>query len=319
MMFAARYTAKYTIIFVFCVGLITGCDKIEKPFSKRNTTKNIQQVQVTPAVKGMVIAKVNNIPITLEELNKEVDIFNASLDLREDLTPEQKKEAKIDTREKKINYLKNYLVRQMVFYQLALDKGLDKKETIQEILNRYKIAILASEMQAEIIKNIEVGSAEVEEAYKNNKDLFKEPESRKVREIVTKTEDEAKQILVSLMQGADFAVVARERSVAESAKNGGDLGFIKRGQRGEKYRIFDDVAFSPALQEGSLSGVFKSPDGFYVVKIEGIKGGKQVSLSEAWDTLKSLLLASKQQQELNKAYSDLSRNTKIEIYEGEIK
>jgi len=313
-----RCGMKFLAVSILSVAFLAGCDKIEKLFPKgKKAQPEVQQPQL--AVKGTLIAKVNNVPITLEWLNKDIDIFNASLELREDLTPEQKKEAKIDTREKKINYLKNALVRQTVFYEVALDKGLDRRDTIIDILNRYKIALLASEMQADIIKNLDVSSAEVEDAYKNNRDLFKEPESRKIREIVTKTEDDAKQALVALYQGADFAATAKERSIAPSAKDGGDLGFIKKSQRGENYRAFDDIAFSPALQEGSLSGVFKGPDGSYIVKIEGIKGGKQVTLSEAWDTIKSLLLARKQQEELNKVYSELSRSTKIEIYEGEIK
>lgn len=308
----------YIILFLFLLFLFGsfGCEKFNflKP-------KKIVKETVSPAltVKGTLVAKVNNIPITLEEMNRYIDIYNASIDLREDLTEEQKKLAKIDTRDKKLDYLKNVLIRQMVFYQTALDKGLDRKEEINEVLNRYKIAVLSQEMQNEIVKNISVSSAEIEEAYKNNKDLFREPEARRIREIVTKTEEEARQILIELLQGGDFATVARNRSIAESAKNGGDLGFIKKGQRGEKFVNFDEVAFSPALQQGALSTVFKGPEGFYIIKIEAIKEGRQVSLSEAWDTIKAILLARKQQEELDRVYSQLSREVKIEVYEGEIK
>ncbi|MCM8801104.1 MAG: peptidyl-prolyl cis-trans isomerase [Candidatus Omnitrophica bacterium] len=301
---------------VFFSFLCLGCDKINflKP---QKTTSKVQPFQ--PIVKGTLIAKVNNLPITLEELNRYVDIYNASLDLRQDLTEEERKAAKIDTRDKKINYLKSMLIRQMVFYQLALDKGLDQKEEIIEILNRYKMALLAQEMQNEIVKNIDVSHSEIEEAYQNNKDLFREPEARRIREIVTRTEEEAKQILIELLQGQDFSTIARNRSIAESAKNGGDLGFLRKGERGEKYINFDEAAFSPLLKQGAISSVFDGPDGFYIVKIESIKEGRQLSLPDAWDTIKAILLARKQQDELDKVYSQLSRDTKIEIYEGEIK
>jgi len=301
------------LFFVF----LAGCDNINFLNPKKASGGKTQPATLT--VKGTVVAKVNNLPITLEELNRYIDILNASLDLRQDLSPEQRKTAKIDSREKKIDYLKTMLIRQAVFYQAALDRGLDRKEDIISILERYRIAVLAQEMQNEIIKNIDVSSAEVEEAYKNNKDLFREPETRRVREIVTKTEEEARQILIELLQGGDFISIAKTRSIADSAKNGGDIGYAKKGSRQDKFLTFDDVVFSPALQEGAISSVFKGPQGYYIVKIEEIKEGKQVSLSEAWDTLKALLLARKQQDALDKFYSQLSRDAKIEIYEGEIK
>lgn len=313
----ARYGVRIFGLAIFFAGsiILVGCDNIDflKPKKPSAAAK-----APAYAVKGTVIAKVNNFPITLEELNRYVDIYNASVDLRQDLTPEQKQTLKIDTREKKIEYLKTLLIRQAVFYQAALDRGLDRKEEINEILDRYKMAILAQEMQNEIVKSIDIGSAEVEDAYKNNKDLFKEAQVRRAREIVTKTEDDAKQILIELLQGADFSTIARTRSVAESAKDGGDLGEIKKGRLGS-FSEFDEVVFSPALQQGQISSVFKGPQGFYIVKIESIKEGRQVPLSEAFDTLKAYLLAQKQQRELDRTYSKLSSEAKIEMYEGEIK
>jgi peptidyl-prolyl cis-trans isomerase C len=310
--------AFFIVVFLFSIFSL-GCDKIDFLNPKKLLEQKSKPASTTVTVKGTVIAKVNNIPITLEELNRYLDIYNASLDLRQDLTPEQKKAAKIDTREKKLDYLKSVLIRQAVFYQAALDHGLDRKQDIVDVLQRYRIAVLAQEMQNEIVKNLDVSSAEIEEAYKNNKNLFREPESRRVREIVTKTEDEAKQILIQLLQGQDFISIAKTSSIADSAKNAGDLGFIKKGQRGEQFTNFDEVVFSPALQQGAISSVFKGLDGYYIVKIEEIKEGKEVSLSEAWDTIKTLLLARKQQAELDKAYSKLSGESKIETYEGEIK
>lgn len=311
-----RYQVTLYSLFFILYSILVGCDKIDflkpKKIAKESTV-------TSPIVKGTVIAKVNNLSITLEELNRYIDIYNVSLDLRQDLSADQKKAEKIDTREKKIKYLKDLLIRQAVFYQAALDRGLDRKEELIQILERYKIAMLAQEMQNEIVKNLDVSSAEIEEAYKNNRDLFKEPESRRIREIVTKREEEARQILIELLQGADFSSIAKTRSIAESAKNGGDLGDIKRGQRGEQFLNFDDVAFSPALQQGAISSVFKEPQGYYVIKVEGIKEGKQLSVFEVWDTLKALILADRQRTELDRVYSQLSREAKIEIYEGVIK
>ncbi|MFH1458427.1 MAG: peptidyl-prolyl cis-trans isomerase [Candidatus Omnitrophota bacterium] len=303
-----------TILFTSSIFLL-GCDKIDFLNPKKPSAKAKAPAHT---VKGTVIAKVNNIPITLEELNRYIEIYNASIGLRQDFTEEQKQTLKIDTREKKIDYLKTLLIRQTVFYQAALDRGLDRRDEINEILERYKVAILAQAMQDEIVKNLETSSAEAEDAYKNNLDLFKEAQVRKVREIVARTEDEAKQMLIELLQGGDFASIARSRSIVESAKNGGDLGEIKIG-RLESFPEFDGVVFSPALQQGQVSSIFKGPKGYYLVKVEAIKEGRQVPFSEAFDTLKAYLLAQKQQMELDKAYDKFYAEDKVEIYEGEIK
>jgi len=305
----SRKNAALPIVCLIALVLL-GCDNLNFFKPKKETL---------PLVKGTVIAKVANLPITLEALNREIDAYNTSIDLA-NLTSEEKKKAKIDTREKKLDYLKNNLIRRMVFYQAALDRGLERREEIREILERNKATILAQVMEDELTKNINVSMAEVDEAYKNVKEQLKEPDTRKAREIVMKTELETRQALLEILQGADFAAIARERSIADSAKNGGDLGNIRKGQRGEKFITFDDVVFSPALQIGALSSVFKGPDGFYLVKIDGIKEGKQSTLSEVQDRLKELLLLRKSQEELDKFYSQAARdNIKVEIYESEIK
>jgi peptidyl-prolyl cis-trans isomerase C len=68
------------------------------------------------------------------------------------------------------------------------------------------------------------------------------------RHILVQTEDEAKAVIEELEGGADFAEVAKERSVGPSAPSGGDLGFISRDQVVPE---FADAAF--ALQAGETS------------------------------------------------------------------
>lgn len=306
---------KGILLMCICLGIavLSGCDKINSLLGKGTKAQ-------APEVKGTIIAKVANIPVTLEELNREVDAYNTSIDFSTDLTEEEKKSAKIDSLERKKEYLSKVLLRRMVFYQAALDRGLDRKEEIRDILDKTKTTILSQAMQEEVIKNIDVSVAELEDYYKQIKDKLKQPESRKIREIVTRTEGEARQILIELLQGGDFSVIARERSISQSKQDGGDLGYITRGKRGEQFASFDEVAFSPALQQGAVSSVFKGPNGYYVVRVEGIKEGKQLTLAEVQDILKKNLLSIKSQEELDKFYREASsEKVKVEIYESSIR
>lgn len=303
--------------FIFCLSLlfIFGCDKLNlfKPQAKE------------AGASGAVIAKVANRPVTLEALNREIDALNASIDAtidaNENLTADQKKEQKaksrIDTREKKIEYLKDAIIHRMVFAQAALDRGLARREDVRDLLEITQDNILAQEMGNEIVKKAEVTQAELEDAYNSIKARLKQPEARKIRVIVTKTEPEIKQIYQELMQDTDFAVLARDRSISPAAKQSGDLGFIVKGKIGG---IFDDTAFSSGLQPGSVSGIFKGPEGYTIVRIEGIKEGKQMSLQEVSAELKDNLLDLKRQAEMEKFYNTVSRdNIKVEIRENLIK
>ncbi|MDD5155457.1 MAG: peptidylprolyl isomerase [Candidatus Omnitrophica bacterium] len=287
---------------------LCGCDMVSGLLPKKTAVKE-EKAQAAPPVKGPIVAKINNIPVTLEDLNQEIDAFNAAI-------PDNKPEAKINTREKKLDYLKNELVRRILLYQYASDKGLDKNPEVQRALEKTKQDLLVIELIREEAANVDVSSKEIEDYYNTYKEQLREPEERQIREIVVSAEPEAKDIMIQLLQGADFATLARERSKAASAKEGGDLGFI---QRGTKSPQFDAVAFSDTLDVGKVSNIFKGPDGYYIIKLEAKSGGKQRSLSELWDDIKRGLIFVKQQKKIEDLIGRLSRDARIEIYEGEIK
>jgi len=302
---------KNVIILTGCLFLffmLEGCDKINFLNPKKITKKTEATIPVR-AVKGTIIAKVNNMPVTLEDLNQEIDSYNS-------IVPAERPEAKITTREQKINYLKNQLVRNMLLYQEGLNRGLDRKEEVLNDLEKTKMNLVIVELVKQESEKVDVSSKEIEDYYNTYKDQLKEPEERQVREIVVPTEQEAKDILVQLLQGADFATLAKEKSKSASSTNGGDLGFIPRGK---KFAQFDAAAFSDTLEPGSVSNIFKGPDGYYIIKLEAKRGGKQKSLSELWDDIKRALLFIKQEQKIEDLVGKLSREGKLEIYESEIK
>lgn len=298
---------------VFCVILgllfsgILGCDKIGNAASKKE--KKEASVMQVPQVKGPLAAKVNNIPIALADLNQEIEVYNANL-------PEDGSEKKITTRDEKLNFLKNEMVRRMILYQAALDKGLDRDENVAKALEKTKIQLLVLELMRQSAQKVDVSSKEVEEFYNTYKEQFREPEERKIQEIVVATEPEAKDILIQLLQGADFSGLAKTSSIAATAKNNGDLGFIKKGVKSSQ---FDAIAFSDSLQVGKTSNIFQVPEGYAIIKLEAKRGGKQKLLSEAWEDIKQGLTYLKQQQAVDDLIGKLSRDAKIEIYEEQIK
>lgn len=286
---------------------LLGCEKI---FPAKKPAKVISSAEsVSPEVKGTVIAKVNNQPITLEELKEEVEAFNKYV-------PQDKPEQKIDSLDKKISYLKNEMIRRALLAQAALDRGLDKNEALQKAMTNFKQNLLVAELVKLETENVEVTSAEVEDYYNQYKEQLKEPEERRIREIVLAAENDAKDVLIELLKGGDFATLAQMRSISQSAKNGGDLGYIKKGLKSPQ---FDEVAFSLALEAGRTSNYFKGPEGYYILKLEAKREGKVKSLSELWDDIKNGLKFLKQQKKIEDLISKLSADAKIEVFESAVR
>ena len=79
------------------------------------------------------------------------------------------------------------------------------------------------------------------------------------------SEDEAKAIIADLDAGGDFAAIAKDKSKDPgSAANGGDLGFIKRG---ETVKAFEDAAFALDVGQYTKTPV-QSQFGWHIIKVD---------------------------------------------------
>lgn len=85
------------------------------------------------------------------------------------------------------------------------------------------------------------------------------------RHILVKTEEEARQLYARLQQGQDFAALAKQFSLDfESGKNGGDLGWVFKGQTDA---AFEKVAFT--LAPNQYSGPVKTDKGYHLIQSLG--------------------------------------------------
>lgn len=83
------------------------------------------------------------------------------------------------------------------------------------------------------------------------------------RHILVKDKDLAQQLKQKILDGADFAKVAKQHSTCPSAKKGGELGEIKKG---DLVAPIDKAVFS--LAERELHGPIKSQFGFHLLEIK---------------------------------------------------
>ncbi len=89
-------------------------------------------------------------------------------------------------------------------------------------------------------------------------------EKIQARHILLKTKNEAMAVIKELQGGADFAGLARKKSIGPSGKNGGDLGSFGRGQM---VPAFSQAAF--AMKKGNFTNKpVKTQFGWHVIKVE---------------------------------------------------
>ncbi|PIQ88932.1 MAG: hypothetical protein COV72_05675 [Candidatus Omnitrophica bacterium CG11_big_fil_rev_8_21_14_0_20_42_13] len=304
------------VVFISILFFMSGCEQINKVLTKKTPAKKND----IPEVHGTVIAKVNNMVITLEELNRYVDTYNQQIDDFKEMYPDQEVPLeKVITAEQKVALLNDDLIRQRLLYQEALDRGIDKKEDVSTALKEFKMSLLIANLIQEETDKINITSEDIKKYYEDNKDFLREPEERRVREIMTKKESDANAALIEVLQGGDFGSVAQRYSIAKSASSGGDLGFIGPGVKGPNFPQFDIAIYS--LEIGKVSSVVKNPDAeeYYILKVEGKKGGKEKPLSELWDDIKLALEQKEQKDSIDALIGKLRPEAKIDIETAKIK
>ncbi len=121
-----------------------------------------------------------------------------------------------------------------------------------------------------------VTDKEIENYYFAHRDNYIVPEKRRIRYALFKEEpshddsvdviDLINELRTEIINGADFAELAKEYSEDRSGENGGDLGWFERGRMVPE---FEEAAF--ALKKGEVSEAVQSKFGYHLIKKTGIK------------------------------------------------
>ncbi|UCC94786.1 MAG: peptidyl-prolyl cis-trans isomerase [Candidatus Omnitrophota bacterium] len=276
---------KFFVILAVCI-FICGCD-----FMSPRRTAGPETAPRRPSVKGPLLARVDEWAIG-------VDDFKERLGALKPLYPD----ADLDDPDNQKRILQE-LVNREILARVAESQGLDDTTDVRETLEDFKSTLLVEKMNERMSQEITVTDAEIRNFYDSNKLIFREPEERKIRELVVSTEDRAKDILIRLLQGENFTSLARTYSIAASRNKGGDLGYLAVEPK-EKFRKFWEEAFTK--EKGETSGYFRGPDGYYILKVEDVRGGKEKLLIDVREEIKEHL----RREKIKKKRDDLIYSAK---------
>ena len=82
------------------------------------------------------------------------------------------------------------------------------------------------------------------------------------RHILVDTEEQCNELKQQILDGTDFAEVAKEHSSCPSGRNGGDLGQFGPGQM---VKEFDEVVFNSEVNQ--VHGPVKTQFGYHLLEI----------------------------------------------------
>ena len=182
-------------------------------------------------------------------------------------------------------------------------------DNLSDFLTTEKVSILYVELDTTAMAaNVTPSEDELRQRYEAARQRFLTPEMRQASHIlieVTAERDEAaaqalaQDLFERVLEGESFAELAEEFSDdAGSAGQGGDLGWIEAGDMVEP---FEDALFDLTMT-GEVSAPVRSPFGWHLIQLDGIREPEGMSFEEAREEI----LADYREREAEDLYIQLS-------------
>jgi peptidyl-prolyl cis-trans isomerase C len=207
------------------------------------------------------------------------------------------------------------IISEKLLIQEAKNRGLEQdKDVLEQIKNTTEQILVQFLIEKEIIGKVKVEDQEALTYYEENKNNFITKEQVYLYNILVETEEVAQDILEKLKAGGDFIELAKEKSTGPSAAEGGDLGYISKG---DLIPEIENVVF--ALEIGSISDIIKSQYGFHILKVTDKKPEVLKTFEEVKEEITPTLLSTKQKKAFDNLLEELKSKVTIEINEEAIK
>jgi peptidyl-prolyl cis-trans isomerase D len=172
-----------------------------------------------------------------------------------------------------------------------LKTAFEKSKAAYAIPEKRSFQVLVVD-QAKVEQSITVSDAQLRSAYAGSMDNYRMPERVKVRHILLMTQGKpdaekkakltkAQDLLKQVRGGADFAELAKKNSEDPgSAQQGGDLGFIVKGQTVPE---FERYAFSAKPKD--ISDIITTEYGYHIIQVLEKEPAKVKSFDEVKEGL----------------------------------
>lgn len=199
---------------------------------------------------------------------------------------------------------RSILAQEKLIEEAAKKANIAQDPAVKALIAERKTEIYSAELVRKNAAAHPLTDADLKKTYEEVKKQY-DPNEIKVRHILVKTEQEAKDIIKSLNAGGDFAAIAKEKSLDQgTAAQGGEIPFTNI----RRIAIPGFAETAMALNKGSLLPVpFHSALGYHVIQLQD---KREVPLP-SFDALKPQIQNLAAQRQVQQYMADLMRNAKI--------
>ncbi len=224
----------------------------------------------------------------------------------------------------KIHVTKKELAARMAEYREELSKEAflallaEQNLSIEELTQHTRKDLLIEKLLNRLpVENgdepLDIPETAVRAYYEQHRQRWQIDVELKLRQIIVKTQEEAEEIYLSILKGADFEALAKTHSKQSQAGEDGDLGFLQQGET--------PIEFDPLFQMevGKISHVIQSPFGYHIVKVEDRREQRFLSYEAVHEKIYKLLLDQRRETAYAKWISRLKERTEVRINEKLLK
>ena len=207
--------------------------------------------------------------------------------------------------------LKKMLKKQETKRQLK-QAGRNREIVINNMRKQLYRRLQAYEIMEAAMHQDPASDEDVEEFYNKNLNHFKTREQIHASHILIRDKSDIGKekldaVIEALDSGRDFEELAREFSEDTSSEQGGDLGWLPRGQTVAK---FEKVAFSLELDQ--ISDPFETQFGWHIVRLHERQDARTQSLEEVSEQIAMMLLRERRNESYRLFLQDLKEKATIE-------
>ncbi len=213
-----------------------------------------------------------------------------------------------------ITEVRNKFPNREVFLRAIEDQELTEKK----LRNRFRDQLLMQKLvNYEVRSRVSVSPGEVSEYYKGHPEEFSQGDRVRLQHILirsggARTVEEAKNfaeaLVVQIKSGKSFEELAKTYSEAAEAAEGGQMGWMEKGQL---LGSIDEQVF--ALGAGELTPPIQSSLGFHIFKVLEKETSAVKPLLEVRNDIQEQISREKTNVRLEKWISDLRKNAYISI------
>lgn len=297
-----------------------------------------------PVKPDTVVARVNGVPILQKDVDREAErVFQQ---VAGQVPPEQAATLRrqinqraleglivrqlllqgADQRKIQISAEEKNRVKEQIKAQLPPDRTLEAllKEqgvTPEEFEVSLDRDLRVQKLIASIAENVPPPTPEqIKDFYQQNEAQMVTPDQVRARHILIRAQEsdpqairddkkaKAESLRKKLMEGADFAAVAREHSEDPgSAQRGGEYVF----GRGQMVPAFEQAAFTQEIN--AIGPIVETPYGFHIIQVLERREARKQTLEEASPRIEQFLQNRERQRRVEEFIESLRREAKIEF------